>query len=86
MIHNEHFDKADRTYEVRHDNNGAAIHVLIKDGEAIIYPTLHDLYLHFNSGVQVERMYVSEEDLGDIYELDVYDYYRIKKAINYNNL
>lgn len=86
MIHNEHFDKADRTYEVRHDNNGAAIHVLIKDGEAIIYPTLYDLYLHFNSGVQVERMYVSEEDLGDIYELDVYDYYRIKKAINYNNL
>ena len=83
MIHNEHFDKADRTYEVWHDNNGNAIHILIKDGEAIIYPTIYDLFQHFLCGMDVERMYVDDDVLNSICALNIYNYYEIKNKINY---
>ena len=42
MLHNEHLRKADELYEIRHDNNGNAIHIFIKDGEAIIFQNLDD--------------------------------------------
>jgi hypothetical protein len=86
-IHNEHLRKADESYEVRHDNNGNAIHVFIKDGEAIIFPTLWDLIRYQYLGdSDVDRLYVSEDELSEIYEDDYsYDYYAIKRGLEKKN-
>lgn len=78
MLHNEHLSKADELYEVRHDNNGNAIHVFIKDGEAIIYPTLHDFVMRTYFGAEVERFYLEEESLEAMYDESAYDYYTLK--------
>lgn len=78
MLHNEHLRKADESYEIRHDHNGNAIHVFITDGEAIIFPTLHDLILRVYFGEEVERFYVSEADLSTLYESRSYSYYDLK--------
>jgi hypothetical protein len=83
MIHNEHFDKADRSYEIRHDNNGNAIHVLHKDGEAIVFQNLYDLACyHFSGDSSIERFYLDEDELGELYECKKYDYYSVKEYWN----
>jgi hypothetical protein len=82
MIHNEHLTKADELYEIRHDNNGNAIHVFIKDGEAIIFPTLHDLVQRIYFGKEVERFYLEEESLEAMYNKNVYNYYELKSIYN----
>ena len=81
MLHNEHLRKSDELYEVRHDNNGEAIHVIIKDGEAIIFPTLWDFiqYYHLGKGDKIERFYLSENELEQLYLSDKYGYYDLKK-------
>jgi hypothetical protein len=79
MTHNEHLRKADESYEIRHDNNGNAIHVLIKDGEAIVFPTLHDFVSRVYFGQEVEQFYCPEELLSDLYESDSYYYYTLKE-------
>jgi hypothetical protein len=81
MLHNEHLRKADELYEVRHDNDGNAIHIFIKDGEAIIFPTLWDLISHqcYNGIPEVERFYLDEEELINLYSFEVYDYYSLKE-------
>ena len=72
MLHNEHLRKADELYEIRHDNNGNALHVYIKDGNAIMYQSLNDLVRHIYFGEQADRVYCSEDSLIDIYESDMY--------------
>lgn len=80
MIHNEHLRKADETYEIRHDDNGNAIHVFIKDGEAIIFPTLADFIGYMYLGEKsVERFYLNEEELANLYTFGLYDYYSLKE-------
>lgn len=80
MLHIEHLRKADESYEVRHDNNGNAIHSVVKDGEAIVYPTLLDLIEHqFLGRNSVERFYCTENTLNVLYEENEYDYYKLKK-------
>jgi hypothetical protein len=78
MIHNEHLSKADETYEIRHDKSGNAIHVFIKDGEAIIFPTLHDLVMRVYYGEESERFYLEEDSLEVMYDESIYDYYTLK--------
>jgi hypothetical protein len=78
MLHNEHLSKADESYEIRHDNNGNAIHVYIKDGEAIIFPTLHDFVMRVYYGQDVERFYLEEDSLSAMYDESAYDYYTLK--------
>lgn len=83
MIHNEHLRKADETYELRHDRNGFAIHVYITDGYAVIYPTLHNLICHQYFGdMDVERMYLDEEDLDKLYDSELYSYNSLKPIVN----
>ena len=82
MLHNEHLRKGDESYEIRHDHNGNAIHVYITDGEAIIFPTLHDLILRVYFGEEVERFYCSEELLSNLYESESYLYYTLKDFCN----
>jgi hypothetical protein len=80
MLHNEHLRKADELYEVRHDDNSNAIHVFIKDGEAIIFPSLWDLVQYKYLGVNdIERFYLDEEELSKLYSHDSYDYYSLKE-------
>lgn len=80
MIHNEHFLKADDTYEIRHDNNGNAVHVYIKDGEAIVFPTAYDLFSYVvNANAEAERFYLPEEELDKMYECGEYNYYDLKQ-------
>ena len=79
MTHNEHLRKADESYEIRHDNNGNAIHVFIKDGEAIVFPTLDDFVRRIYQGQEVERFYCSEDFLSDLYESESYLYYTLKE-------
>lgn len=84
MLHTEHFGKADATYEIRHDNNDNAIHVLIKDGEACVFPSLYDLVQYQFFGRQVERIYCLEKELSKYYESGIYDFYNFKKLITAN--
>lgn len=79
MLHNEHLRKADELYEIRHDSNGNAIHVFIKDGEAIVFPTLHDLVRRVYFGDDVERFYIEEDSLAGMYDEGDYNYYKIKR-------
>lgn len=80
MLHNENLKRADDLYEVRHDNNGNAIHTYIKDGEATIYPNLMNMIDHqFLGDVEKsERFYCLEKDLEFLYESDKYNYYELK--------
>ena len=79
MLHNEHLAKADELYECRHDDNGNAIHVFIKDGEAIVFPTLWDLIRYEYLGdSHVERFYLNEHELVNLYGSDNYDYQSLK--------
>lgn len=79
MLHNEHLTKADELYEVRHDGIGNAIHIYIKDGEAIVFPILDYFinYIYFGKP-DVERFYLSEHELFNLYSFEVYDYYSLK--------
>lgn len=79
MLHNEHLRKADETYEVRHDDNGNAIHIIIKDGSAVVYSELNDLIKHQYFGKDTERFYVAEADLDSLYNSRYYNYYILKK-------
>jgi hypothetical protein len=79
MLHSEHFLKAANLYEVRHDNKGNAIHVYIKGGEAIIFPSLTNFIGRVIYGEEVERFYLDEGDLERLYESDSYDYYALKE-------
>jgi ribosomal protein S19 len=81
MLHNEHLRKADELYECRHDNNGNVIHIYIKDGEAIIFPTLDSLVRRVYFGEEVERFYVNEDILEELYDRDEYDYYELKNIV-----
>lgn len=79
MLHNEHLRRADELYECRHDDNGNAIHVFIKDGEAIVFPTLWDLIIYEYFGhSDVERFYLSEHELVNLYGSKNYDYASLK--------
>ena len=79
MLHNEHLRKADELYECRHDNNGNAIHLYIQDGEARIFPTLWDLIRYEYFGYSdVERFYLYEHELTNLYGSEKYDYYSLK--------
>lgn len=79
MIHIEHLRKADENYEIRHDNSGNVIHVYYTDGEAIVFPTLHDLVIRVYFGEESERFYCEEEFLNDLYESEHYNYYSLKE-------
>lgn len=79
MLHNEHLRKADESYEIRHDHSGNVIHVYIKDGEAVLFPTLIEMIRWLLFGSQEERFYMNEEDLERLYEHDEYNYYKLKK-------
>lgn len=79
MLHNENIRKADETYEIRHDDKGNAIHLFITDGEAIAFPTMNDLVKRVYFGEnEIERFYISEQQLDDLYAFEVYDYYSLK--------
>lgn len=80
MLHNEHFRKADELYECRHDDKGNGIHVFIKDGKAIVFPSLFHLFLGVCEGKEVERFYCSEELLSELYESESYNYYTLKES------
>lgn len=79
MLHSEHLRKADETYEIRHDGSDNAIHIVIKDGDAVIYPTLHDMIAHQYFGQDSERFYVSEDDIDTLYDSEKYNYYDLRK-------
>ena len=80
MLHNEHLRRADESYEIRHDHNGNAIHVYIKDGNAIVFPCLQDFinYLYLGQS-ETERFYIEEDNLSDLYKSKSYSYYELKK-------
>lgn len=79
MIHNEHFLRADDLYEIRHDNNGNAIHVYVKDGDAIVFPTAYDLFAYVVQGKPTtERFYIAEAELSAMYTSEHYNYYHLK--------
>lgn len=82
MIHNEHLRKADESYEIRHDNNGNAIHVYIKDGQATAFPTLEGLVSWVYLGTPSEHFCVSESELSRLYESEEYSYYKLKKSLS----
>ena len=83
MIHNEHLRNADELYEIRHNIKDEAIHVYIKDGNAIVFGTLNDLVQYVYFGKQVDRFYCLEEDLEFIYENTSYDFKFLKELYDF---
>lgn len=81
MLHNEHLRKSDELYECRHDDNGNVIHVYVKDGEAIVFPTLDDLVKRIYFGKEVERFYIDEDRLSELYDSGEYCYYELKDFV-----
>jgi len=80
MLYNEHLRRTDESYELRHDHNGNAIHVYIKDGGAIIFPSLHDFIAYLYLGhSEIERFYLEEDNLSTLYNSKSYSYYELKK-------
>lgn len=79
MLHSENIRRADQTYEIRHDNNGNAIHVFIKDGTAIVFSSATDLFDYIQGGEpSIDRFYVNESDLDALYDSFLYEYHDLK--------
>jgi len=73
MIIQEHL-RADKLYECR-TNGKYHIHVIIKDGEAVVYPALIDMISHQYLGDEkVTRFYLTERELEDLYEQENYNF------------
>jgi len=72
--------RADMLYECRTDGKHQ-IHVIIKDGEAVVYPTLIDMISHQYLGDEnVNRFYLTEYELEDLYGQEIYEFL---KLLNY---
>lgn len=72
--HNEHLRKGDELYEVIHNNSGEALHIFIKDGEAIVFCCLDDLVSYEYLGENIpRRMYASEEETTELYNPKMFD-------------
>lgn len=83
MIYSEHLDKADESYVIRCDDNGHVIHVYEKDGEAIVFPSLSYFIRYLYCGeTDIERFYVTENQMDTLYKTDVYSYYDLKDMAN----
>jgi hypothetical protein len=86
MIHNEHLRDASETYEIRYyqSNSDLAIHVYITDGEAVVFPTLHNLvrWVYFGERDQtLEHFRVGESRLSGLYDTGLYNYYSLKDYV-----
>jgi hypothetical protein len=80
-LHNEHLRKADETYEIRHDNNGNAIHVYIDGyGGAKVYPTLNELVKDVYLNEESESFYIKEDELEHLYDFEEYNFYKMREA------
>ena len=80
MIHTEHLRKADESYAIRHDNKGNAVHEYRRGYYYYIFPTLDDFARYVYLGDQTaDRFPVQEEDLNELYESDVYEYFALRK-------
>lgn len=81
MLHSETLK--DGTYEVRHDDDGNAIHVYIVDGTATIFETLEDLFAYvYLAQRTMKSKVIPEGDLFDLYESEYYDYESIFEDTN----
>ena len=77
-IFSEHFGKADTSIEIVELSEGNHITVIHKDGEAIIFPSIHTAFLYESTGNNdVERFYCDEVQLEFVYE-NFTNYYDIK--------
>lgn len=88
MLHSEDLKKGEAyyLYEIRHDGNGNCIHVFITEGDAVIYPSFHSLICHqYFNDMDIERVYLDEEDLPKLYESEFYSYESLKKIVNQIN-
>ena len=82
MIFNQHLRAADESVEIRFNSSGDSACFYLKDGEAIMYDSIHSLIRHQYFGEQPCRAYYLEEgDLDWIYGLDVYSFGAIMEAI-----
>ena len=72
--------RADKLYECR-TNGEHHIHVIIKDGEAVVYANLIDMISHQYLGDEnVNRFYLTEYELEDLYGQEIYEFL---KLLNY---
>jgi hypothetical protein len=84
MTHSEHLKKADESYEIRHDNNGNAIHIYIREGVAVVFASLSDLisYTHFAKVDEgIKRYYMLEEHLSQLYDIPEYSFYALEPVL-----
>lgn len=73
MLHNEHLRLASESYEIKHDNNGNALHVYIGQYQnAYLFTCLDSLvkYVYFGEAKWIAQTKVSK--LSRIYELETY--------------
>lgn len=73
MIIQEHL-RADKLYECR-TNGEHHIHVIIKDGEAVVYANLIDMISHQYLGDEkVTRFYLTEREIEELYGQETYEF------------
>jgi hypothetical protein len=82
MILNQHLREADESIEIIHNSQGQSVCFYIKDGEAIMFPTIDDLVRYVYLGEGTKREYLLESELDGIYQTDLYDYHQIKEYLN----
>lgn len=73
MLHNEHLRLASESYEIKHDNNGNALHVYIDQYQnAYIFNCLNAFvrYVYFGADTWIAQTKVSK--LSRVYELETY--------------
>ncbi|MFM7727593.1 MAG: hypothetical protein ACKO7B_12885, partial [Flavobacteriales bacterium] len=70
---------ADRRERSSAMNHIALAQNVLGQGHAIVFPSLHDLFLRIYYGQEVERFYVNEETLNRMYDRDSYNYWDLKE-------
>lgn len=81
----QHLFRADQTIEIHEpkgDSNGFTTY--IKDGEAIIFPSIAEFIRYVVLGEVVKRIYADEDDLETIYS-EFGDFYALWNSEKYGN-
>jgi len=68
MIISEHLFRADQNIEVYEFKSGSLVWAYYKDGEYILFRNLDDFVKYIYLGEDIERIYLSEEELDTIFE------------------
>lgn len=73
MLHNEHLRNASESYEIKHDNNGNALHIYIDQYQnAYVFTCLDDFIKYVYFGADSWIFIAKSNTLSKIYDIETY--------------